>query len=316
MSAGVAPGRVVVTGAGGQLGGALRAAFEAAGAAVVGLGRRPSPGVDQVVDLLDGEVVSRTIVGTGPEVVIHAAAWTDVDGCERDPAQADRVNHLGARRVAEAAHAVGAHLLMIRTDFVFPGGGGAPYAEDAEPRPLSVYGRTKLAGEEATRRVDPSFAGVRTAWLFGGPGTHFPRGVLTRIRDHGRIEVVSDEIGNPTSVADLAQAIMAVTGSRHGGVFHVTNTGAASRYVLAQEVAAAAGLDPATVVSTTKAAFLAAYPLPARRPDNSALANTRAAALGITLRPWQEAVRAYIPRLASELELAPALGRHAGTLTG
>ena len=292
--------RVLVTGAGGQLGGYLRPALEAAGATVVGLGRRPGPGIDLAADLTDRGAVEEVVATAAPELVIHAAAWTDVDGAERDEAGARAVNLGAARNVAEAARARGAHLVAVSTDFVFSGTGGAPFAEDAPTDPVSAYGRTKRAGEEAVLAVSPSFAVARTAWLYGGPGKHFPRTVLTALRSRGSMEVVADEAGSPTFAGDLAEALVALAATGAGGIFHLANAGRATRFELARAVAVLAGLDPETVRPTTSAAFLEKYPLPAKRPTDSELRNERAAALGVTLRPWQEALTAYVPGLAAE----------------
>lgn len=297
--------RVLVTGAGGQLGGELRRALAASGAEVVGLGGRPGPGIDVVADVTDAAAVRAAMANAAPFGVIHAAAWTDVDGAERDPERAMTVNGDGSRRVAEAARALGAGVVAVGSDYVFAGAGNAPYAEDAPTEPLSVYGRSKLAGERAVLETDPGFAVARTAWLWGGGGKHFPRTVLTVLRDRGGMEVVADEAGSPTHVADLAVALVALLAAGVGGVFHLANEGRATRWELARAVAAAGGLDPAVVRPTTTEAFLAKYPLPARRPGDSALANVRAAGLGIRLRPWREAVAEHAPVLAAELGLTP-----------
>lgn len=293
--------RVLVTGAGGQLGGYLRPALSAAGAEVVGLAARPAPGVDLIADITEPDAVRRAIVDARPAAVIHAAAYTDVDGCERDPERAMRVNADGSANVAQAAHASDAWLLAVSTDFVFAGDGGAPYAEDATPNPVSMYGRSKLAGEEAVLAADERFAVARTAWVYGGSGKHFPRTVLTMLRDRGGMDVVDDEVGSPTFAGDLAEALVALAAHKPAGLFHLTNEGSTSRFALAVAVAEAAGANAASVRPTTTEAFLARYPLPAKRPPNSTLANHRAAALGVTLRPWEDAVAEYAPALAAEL---------------
>jgi dTDP-4-dehydrorhamnose reductase len=298
--------RILVTGAAGQLGRYLMPALQQQGATTIGLGARPAAGVDIAADITDATAVERAVTDAQPNAVIHAAAYTDVDGCERDPARAEAVNAEGSRNVASMAKAAGAYLIAVGTDFVFPGDGGAPYAEDAATRPLSVYGSSKLAGEEAVLAADPGFAVARTAWLYGGSGKHFPRTVLTVLRDRGGMEVVDDEAGNPTFAGDLAEALVSLLAARGAGVFHLVNAGRTTRFALAQAVAAAAGLDPGLITPTTTADFLAKYPLPARRPADSTLANLRAAALGVTLRPWFNAVTDHIPRLAAELDLAGA----------
>lgn len=296
---------VLVTGAGGQLGTFLLDVLARAGARRVGLGSRPGPGIAQVADITDELAVSAAMRDARPDIVIHGAAWTDVDGCEKDPARAHRVNGDGARIVAQAAADVGAWCLALGTDFVFAGDGGAPYAEDAEPNPISQYGASKLAGERAVLATDSSFAVARTAWIWGGAGKHFPRTVVTVLRDRGGMTVVDDERGNPTHAGDLAEALAELAGRGGSGVYHLTNTGETSRFALAQAVARAAGFEETLVTPTTTTEFLKSYPLPARRPADSSLANTRAAALGVTLRSWQAAVADQVPGLARDLGLDP-----------
>jgi dTDP-4-dehydrorhamnose reductase len=293
--------RVLVTGAAGQLGQYLLTALRRAGYQPVGLGRSAGPGVDVVADIRDRSALARAIDRAQPEAIIHGAAYTDVDGCERDPDMADAINRTGADNVASLAADAGVWALGVGTDFVFPGDGGAPYAEDALPDPISVYGASKLAGERAVLAADPTFAVARTAWVYGGQGKHFPRTVLTMLARNGRMAVVDDEVGGPTFAGDLADALVALLPHRPAGVLHLTNEGATSRFGLARRVAVDAGLDPASVTPTSTEAFLATYPLPARRPANSTLANTRAAALGVRLPRWEDAIDRYVPTLAAEL---------------
>ena len=297
--------RVAVTGAGGQLGGYLREALTARGAHVTGLGHRVAPGVDVVADVADRDAVLEALEAADPGLVIHAAAYTDVDGCERDPVHAEEINSRGSAHVALAARAVGAHLVAISTDYVFGGHSKVPYEEIDTPNPVSVYGRSKLGGEMAVLRACPDSAVVRTAWLFGGRGKHFPRTVLSVLRDRGVMEVVTDECGSPTYALDLAEALVQLSVSGQGGIFHLVNARTASRFELAQAVALAAGFDPECISGTSSVDFLRRFPLPARRPANSSLANHRAAALGIELRPWPDAIRAYVPVLAAELGIRP-----------
>ena len=296
--------RVVVTGARGQLGRYLRTTLEDRGAHVIGLGHRHGAGIDLAADLIDVSSVQHALALAEPDLVIHAAAYTDVDGCELNPSLAEAVNVTGSTYVAEAAQALGAHLVAISTDFVFAGDGDAPYEESADANPISVYGRSKLAGEAAVRSVNPGFTIVRTAWLYGGTGKHFPRSVLTILRDRGAMAVVTDERGSPTFAGDLAAAVVDLAPSRPEGIFHLVNEGAASRFEFAQAIAQIAGLNEDLVSPTTSAEFLARYPLPARRPTDSSLANTRAAAMGIILRPWRDALHGYIPDLVMELRLS------------
>lgn len=293
--------RVLVTGAGGQLGTELRTVLERQGYHVIGLGSTARPGVDLIVDLRDEAEVAHAFGEVAPLVVLHAAAYTDVDGCERDPQQADAVNHRASATLATLAADAGIWMLAVGTDFVFAGDGGAPYSEDAPTSPISVYGSSKLAGEEAVLAADETFAVARTSWVYGGAGKHFPRTVLNVVAQRGGMEVVEDEIGGPTYAPDLAEAIARLVPHRPSGVLHLANAGSVSRFGLAQAVVAAAGGDPAVITPTTTEAFLAKYPLPAKRPANSTLANTRAAAIGVGLPPWEDAVSRYSPMLAAEL---------------
>ena len=148
--------------------------------------------------------------------------------------------------------------------------------------------------------MDPSFAVARTSWVYGGPGKHFPRTVLNVVAQKGGMSVVDDETSAPTFAGDLADAIVKLLPHRPSGIFHLTNEGSVSRYGLARAVVAAAGGDPDVITATTTEAFLAAYPLPAKRPANSTMANIRAAGLGIRLPDWEDAVRRYVPRLVAE----------------
>lgn len=304
MSSDLTGQRVLVTGATGQLGRYLVAQLPATGAVLITSGSRPAPGIDHAADLADESDAARLVEAARPDVVIHAAACTDVDGIEREPERGQRGNIDATRNLAQAAARHGAYLLSVSTDMVFPGDGGAPYAEDAPTRPISAYGASKLAAEEAVRAANPAFGIGRTAWLYGGSGKHFPRTVLTVLRDRGGMEVVDDEIGSPTFAGDLAAALITAAAARASGVLHLANSGGASRFGLAQETARSAGLPDSLVQPTSTAAFLAKYPLPAARPADSRLVNTRAAALGVTLRDWRLALAEYVPLLAAELGLA------------
>jgi dTDP-4-dehydrorhamnose reductase len=195
-------------------------------------------------------------------------------------------------------------MVGVSTDFVFAGGDDAPYREDARPDPISEYGRSKRAGEVEIMAAQPGFAVARTSWLYGGPGKHFPRTVLSTIQRRGEMDVVDDEIGSPTFAGDLADALVRLLERRPAGVLHLSNVGSASRFDFARAIVDSAGMNPEAVRPVSTEVFLQRFPLPARRPSNSTLSNTRAAALGIELPPWEDSLRGYVPQLARELGLA------------
>ncbi len=267
----------------------------------LGFGRRDGPSVDWAVDIADTRALERAIDEARPDAIIHAAAMTDVDGCETNPLLADQINHLGARNVAHAADRAGAYLVGVSTDFVFSGT-QSPYAEDAPTDPISIYGSSKRAGEMAVLEASDSFSVARTAWVYGGRGKHFPRSILNLLATREEVTVVEDERGNPTFAGDLAVSLVRIVASRQAGIVHLTNEGSTSRFALAREVALCAGLDPERIQPTTVEAFLRQHPLPARRPADSSLENRRAAALGLRLRPWPEALAEYVPHLVSEVQ--------------
>ena len=268
---------------------------------MIAFGSRPGPGIDVAVDLAEREAAMDALQAATPDVIIHAAACTDVDGIERDPRRGEHSNARATQNVVDATKDAGAYLIAVSTDMVFPGDGGAPYAEDAPTAPISAYGWSKLLAEQTVLEAASGFAVARTAWLYGGAGKHFPRTVLTVLRDRGEMEVVDDEFGSPTYAGDLAESLVQLAKRRGEGIFHLVNGGRASRFTLARETARVSGFDPEQVRPISTKAFLEQYPLPARRPADSTLRNLRAATLGVTLRDWREAVREYVPVLAAEL---------------
>src|SRR5579883_1887604 len=203
--------RVFVTGAAGQLGSEMTRAF--AGHDII-------PGSRPDFDLTDERSVRRAIDAAEPDLIVHAAAYTDVDGCEREPERAYRVNALGTRFVAVTAHASGVPLVAVSTDYVFDGTKGEPYLEWDEPRPLSVYGRSKLAGErEALTLHDRSYV-VRTSWVYSPQGRNFVRTMLRLAGERPTLTVVDDERGGPTLAADLADAIARLAERPVYGIYH------------------------------------------------------------------------------------------------
>ena len=263
--------RILVTGARGQLGRELAESFP--GHEVVGPGR-------DVLDVEDRDGVLAAVAGLRPDAVVHAAAWTDVDGCEADPDRALRANALGTRHVAEAARRSGAHLCYVSTDYVFGGAPGRPYHEWDEPGPMSAYGRSKLGGE---REVDPGWTVVRTSWLCGRHGRNFVKTMLRLATEREELTVVDDQQGCPTFADDLAGTIARLVVQRRPGVFHVTNQGQASWCQLAKDTFVAAGLDPARIRPITTAEL--DPPRLAPRPLWSVLDNAALRLSGLPLLP-------------------------------
>lgn len=263
--------RVLVTGAGGQLGREVVDACSAAGDAVVACDHA-------VLDVRDRDRVLQVVGAAEPDVIVHAAAWTDVDGCETDADRAYAVNAMGTRHVAEAARTVGARVCYVSTDYVFDGTSGRPYREWDATNPLSTYGRSKLAGEAV---LGPADTLVRTAWVCGRHGRNFVKTILARATEGHPLTVVDDQHGCPTFAEDLAGMIRLLAVGRAPGVFHVTNQGATTWFRLARDVVTAAGLDPELVTPITTAQMTP--PRPAPRPANSVLDNAALRLSGIPL---------------------------------
>ncbi|MGI8778327.1 MAG: dTDP-4-dehydrorhamnose reductase [Acidimicrobiales bacterium] len=224
--------RVLVTGAAGQLGRELVDAF--ATHEVVACDHA-------TLDVGDRDLVLAAVTGAQPDAVVHAAAWTDVDGCEGDPDRAWRVNALGTRHVAQAARLAGARVCYVSTDYVFDGTATRPYTEWDATGPLSVYGRSKLGGEA---ELGPDDTVVRTSWVCGRHGRNFVRTVVDRAARGLDLKVVDDQHGCFTLASDLAAMIRRLVVERRPGVFHVTNQGATTWYRVARDALSIAGLDP------------------------------------------------------------------------
>lgn len=241
-------------------------------------------------DITDREGFSALARDFGPDLILHPAAMTDVEGCARDPALAYRVNGLGTQNVALAAAEVGAELLTVSTNEVFDGHASTPYHEWALRNPLNPYGRSKLAAEWYTERLLDRFYIVRTAWLYAAGGRNFPHRIIELADELGGLRVVTDEVGNPTYVEDLAEAIVQLIDTHAYGVYHLVNEGAASRHAFAQEILRLSGRENVPL----KAITLADFERLSSPPPYAPLTNTAAAALGIRLRPWQEALADFL----------------------
>ena len=269
--------RILVTGAGGQLGTDVVRLAEAAGRHEV------IAATSADLDVGDRDQVMAGITGASPDLVVHAAAWTAVDACESDRERAFRVNAFGCRNVAEAARSAGAHLVAVSTDYVFDGTGRDPYVEWDRPNPLSIYGQSKLAGEREVLALLPTACIARTSWVCGPHGSNMVKTVLRLAGGEGPLRFVDDQHGCPTFTDDLAAMLLQLGVSRRPGVFHVTNQGPTTWYGFARDVVAAAGLDPARVEPISTAELHP--PRPAPRPANSVLDNAALRMSGVPLLP-------------------------------
>jgi dTDP-4-dehydrorhamnose reductase len=283
--------RVLVTGAGGQLGVELVRVCADAGDDVTAAGR-------SALDVGDRDAVLGAVLSTAPDVVVHCGAWTAVDACESDPDRAWRDNALACRWVAEACRRAGAHLVHLSTDYVFSGDQMQPYVEWDEPGPRSVYGRSKLAGEVEVNAGLPGAAVVRTSWVSGASGRNVVRSVLEALAaDPDReFAFVADQRGCPSFTSDLAPAIRRLAAARVPGTFHVTNTGPTTWFAFVESVLVAAGCDPGRVrpIATTELD----PPRPAPRPANSVLEGAAWRHAGFEPLPhWSEPLERLVKEL-------------------
>jgi dTDP-4-dehydrorhamnose reductase len=285
--------RALITGAAGMLGTELLATVPA-GTEAVGTDLADRPGVRAPgVDLADASAVDGLWREHGPfDAVIHCAAYTAVDLAESNAALAQRVNVDASSVVASAAREHGAHLVAISTDFVFDGASPRPYVEEDRTNPLSVYGSTKLDGERATLEMHPrGTAIVRTQWLYGPRGSHFPRTIVGHARKSGRLKVVHDQVGSPTSTLELAPAVWSIAQRGATGTFHAACEGECSWYEFTLAILASAGLAEVPVEPCGTSEF----PRPARRPAYSVLDSGRLAAIrGERLAHWRTALARYL----------------------
>jgi dTDP-4-dehydrorhamnose reductase len=276
----------LITGGSGQLGHALQRALAARGEAATAFSHGE-------LDIADADAIARAHDRCNARVVVNCAALTKVDGCERDPELAERVNARGPALLARAcaARGRGAKLVLVCTEFVFAGDGERPYREDDPPAPRSVYGRSKLAGEHAALEA-PGALVVRTSWVYGR-GRNFPAAILAQAREGKPLRVVADQRGRPTYAADLADAILQLVAADARGIVNFANDGEATWLELARRVLDACGFAerPIQPLRTEELG------LPAPRPRYSVLDLGRARALGVTPRDWRAALSVY---LASE----------------
>ncbi|GAB3146183.1 dTDP-4-dehydrorhamnose reductase [Micromonospora sonneratiae] len=280
----------LVTGAAGMLGQDLVAVLTGR------VGRPVTATTRAELDLTDPTAVRAAVAGHA--VVINAAAWTDVDGAESREAEATAINGDGVANLAQACAETGARLLHVSTDYVFPGNATRPYPEDAPTAPVNAYGRSKLAGEVAVAKLLPDTGYVvRTAWLYGAHGPNFVATMLRLAAEREQLDVVDDQLGQPTWSYALAGRLVelgeaALAGTAPAGTYHGTASGQTTWYGLAREVFAVSGLDPDRIRPTTSDR----YQRPASRPAYSVLGHGRWSAAGMAPLPhWRVMLAEALP---------------------
>ncbi len=280
--------RVLIAGASGGLGTELAQVFRAKGKTLDALSHK-------ALDVTDDTAVSAFFNEREPfDVVINCAAMTDLDACEKLPSLAYAVNALGARNLARGSQKCGAKFVQISTDCVFDGTQTFEKDEMTPPNPVGIYGQTKYEGERFSLEACEKTFIIRTAWLFAKGRDNFVEKVIRAASLRGRVEVVSDEIGNPTYAKDLANVIFQIVQMSDFGIYHVTNAGFCSRYALACRALDLAGI-PCERVPITKAQYAQKHPEAAPRPADARLANTRALdTIGMPMRSWEAALEDYM----------------------
>lgn len=278
--------KIFLTGAEGQLGKELQRRLQ---------GSDYLPTDVKELDITDAAAVSDMIGKYRPDVVIHGAAYTQVDVAEEKVDLAYRVNAIGTQNIAMACRQVSASMVYISTDYVFDGKLGRAYTEIDQTNPLSVYGKSKYAGEVLARQATDRLFVLRTAWLYGD-GPNFVRTMLKMGQERDELQVVDDQYGCPTGTVDLAEAALRFAQTQRYGTYHAVNTGVATWYEFARKIFELAGNTKVRVKPVTTAEFVRPAPRPAYSPLDTRLLNL---ALGWQLRPWQEALAEYVEGLST-----------------
>lgn len=280
---------MLITGSEGQLGTAFKALFPDAIAV-------DQPDLDLTID---DEVVS-FVHRMRPSLVINCAAWTAVDVAENAEEKATKINGDAVALLAELSADIGARFVTFSTDYVFSGMSATPYVESDKTDPLNAYGRSKLVGEVEAMRLNPGSLVIRTAWLLSGTHDNFVATMLRLAAGGAPLRVVSDQVGSPTSVDDLASLTLRLLAVEANGIVHATNVGTTSWYGLAEFALAAAGLDDAELAPCATDE----YPTEAKRPSYSVLMSERLATWGVNpMRAWEEAVVDIVEAQKVRLEI-------------
>jgi dTDP-4-dehydrorhamnose reductase len=276
-------GKIIITGAKGQLGSELSDLFEQQGYEVYGYSRSE-------LDITNDQHVKKIFSSVHPDIVIHAGAFTKVDLAETQPEQAYLINGYGTRNIAVASQQIGAKLVYISTDYVFDGRSPQSYDEFSIPNPISVYGKSKLAGEQFVRDFHQAFFIIRTSWVYGKNGKNFVKTMLNLGQERDELTVVNDQIGSPTYTKDLSDCIARLIQTDKYGIYHVSNTGECSWFEFARAI-----FDEAELNVHVKACTSQEFQSSAPRPSYSVLDHMAIRLNGFEkMRPWREALCDFI----------------------
>lgn len=292
--------KILITGSSGMLGtelcGVLGAEHEIGGIDLVAPSVQCSMSdVFYEADITDAGKIKGIFDKERPDLVIHAAAWTDVDGCEKDPEKAYAVNAEGTKSIVKAAAGEGIPVVLVSTDFVFDGEKQSPYTEEDAAKPLSVYGKTKWEAEEAVKNGLSRYAVVRTSWLFGRNGKNFVNTIIEKSRTEKKLRIVNDQVGSPTYAKDLARALerlIETVGVPGKEMFHVSNSGQCSWFDFAREILSDVKETAGVKVEPVTSSELAR---PAPRPGFSVLDNSKfQKTTEYEMRSWEDALKEYV----------------------
>ena len=291
--------RILITGSNGQLGNELQK-IVSTGKAEIGAVSEEIKNAEvfamdvDILDITNLEQVKKVLNEVKPDVVINCAAATNVDGCEANQDLAFKINSLGPRNLAMVAEELGAKIVQVSTDYVFSGVGEAPLKECDLVAPVSVYGKTKLLGEEFVRDFSTKYYIVRTAWLYGYVGHNFVYTMMKLGKDRDTLNVVNDQLGNPTHTNDLAYHILKLIQTEEYGVYHCTGKGECSWYNFASEIMKLSGRN-CTVNPCTSEEYKSMYPNSADRPAYSSLDNMMLrCTIGDEMRNWKDALKTFM----------------------
>lgn len=242
------------------------------------------------MDITSWDEVMSILPGLQPDIVLHAAAFTDVDGCEQKPEKAFLINGTGTANIVSACERIGCKLAYLSTDFVFSGGKEGLYIEEDKPEPVNIYGESKLAGEKEAAKLKNSFI-IRTAWLYGKSGRNFVTAILEEARARKVLRVVDDQAGSPTYTVDLSEMLARVIESASFGIYHISNEGSCSRFDFAMEILKSANISGVEIIPIKSSELTS----PAKRPVNSSLGNFRLKHEGFgDMRRWELALAEFL----------------------